>query len=95
MHTFTYTYIYIYSGVNIQSHRQGERGCIHLHIHIYTYTYTPEYIYNLIGKVSVGDGASVWYAALLRGDAAPVVLGEGSVVSERAVLVGAVVGDTS
>ena len=33
---------------------------------------------RLVGDVSLGEGASVWYNAVVRGDSAPIVLGPGS-----------------
>eukprot|EP00308_Calcidiscus_leptoporus_P004812 CAMPEP_0119404026 /NCGR_PEP_ID=MMETSP1334-20130426/143684_1 /TAXON_ID=127549 /ORGANISM="Calcidiscus leptoporus, Strain RCC1130" /LENGTH=280 /DNA_ID=CAMNT_0007427983 /DNA_START=11 /DNA_END=853 /DNA_ORIENTATION=+ len=47
---------------------------------------------NLLGAVSVGEGASVWYAAMLKGDTAPVSVGESSVVSDRAIISGSEIG---
>ena len=41
---------------------------------------------NLIGRVTVGAGASVWFGATLRGDNEPIVLGPGSNVQENCVL---------
>ena len=41
---------------------------------------------NLIGAVSLGPGASVWFGATLRGDNEPIAVGEGSNVQELCVL---------
>ena len=41
---------------------------------------------NLIGQVTVGAGASVWFGATLRGDNEAIVLGAGSNVQENCVL---------
>lgn len=38
------------------------------------------------GDVTVCDKVSVWYGAVLRGDLAPIFVGEGSNVQENAVL---------
>ena len=38
------------------------------------------------GKVSLGEGASVWYGAVLRGDVAPITVGAGSNVQDGSVL---------
>ncbi len=38
------------------------------------------------GDVTVEDKVSVWYGAVLRGDLAPIFVGEGSNVQENAVL---------
>lgn len=40
----------------------------------------------LAGEVILGDDVSVWYAAVLRGDLAPVTIGSGSNVQDGAVL---------
>jgi len=41
---------------------------------------------SITGDVSLGKGASVWHNATLRGDLAPVVVGQGSNVQDGAVL---------
>lgn len=41
---------------------------------------------NLIGKVTLGQGASVWFGATLRGDNERITLGAGSNVQENCVL---------
>lgn len=46
----------------------------------------------LVGEVALGDDASVWYNAVLRGDLAPVVVGARSNVQDGSVLH---VGDSS
>ncbi len=43
---------------------------------------------QLIGDVTLKDGASVWYGAVLRGDVSPIVIGENSNVQDNAVLHG-------
>jgi carbonic anhydrase/acetyltransferase-like protein (isoleucine patch superfamily) len=41
---------------------------------------------DLIGDVTLGDGASVWFGAVLRADTAPIRIGPGSNVQDGAVL---------
>jgi len=41
---------------------------------------------NVIGKVVIGDAASVWFGATLRGDNEPVTVGDGSNVQENCIL---------
>jgi carbonic anhydrase/acetyltransferase-like protein (isoleucine patch superfamily) len=41
---------------------------------------------TLIGQVSIGSRASVWYGAVLRGDRSPISVGEGSNVQDGSVL---------
>ncbi|MEQ8896698.1 MAG: gamma carbonic anhydrase family protein [Roseovarius sp.] len=41
---------------------------------------------NLIGKVILEEGASVWFCATLRGDNEPITIGRGSNVQENCVL---------
>lgn len=41
---------------------------------------------NLIGKVTLGQGASVWFGATLRGDNERITIGAGSNVQENCVL---------
>jgi carbonic anhydrase/acetyltransferase-like protein (isoleucine patch superfamily) len=41
---------------------------------------------TLIGKVTLGENASVWFGAVLRGDNEPIVIGAASNVQEGAVL---------
>jgi carbonic anhydrase/acetyltransferase-like protein (isoleucine patch superfamily) len=41
---------------------------------------------TLIGHVTLGPGANVWYGAVLRGDNEPIVIGARSSVQENAVL---------
>ncbi|MFV2003544.1 MAG: gamma carbonic anhydrase family protein [Paracoccaceae bacterium] len=41
---------------------------------------------NLIGKVLIGAGASVWFGATLRGDNEAISIGAGSNIQENAVL---------
>jgi carbonic anhydrase/acetyltransferase-like protein (isoleucine patch superfamily) len=40
----------------------------------------------LIGDVEIGEGASVWYGAVLRGDQGRIVIGRGSNVQDNATL---------
>jgi len=41
---------------------------------------------NLIGRVMLGEGASVWFGATLRGDNEPIVIGDGTNVQENTVM---------
>jgi carbonic anhydrase/acetyltransferase-like protein (isoleucine patch superfamily) len=41
---------------------------------------------NVIGRVILGAGSSIWFGATLRGDNEPIVVGEGSNVQENCVL---------
>lgn len=41
---------------------------------------------NLIGKVTLGQGASVWFGATLRGDNEHITVGAGSNIQENCVL---------
>ena len=41
---------------------------------------------TLIGKVKLGERASVWFGAVIRADNEPILLGDGSNVQESAVL---------
>jgi carbonic anhydrase/acetyltransferase-like protein (isoleucine patch superfamily) len=41
---------------------------------------------QLIGRVILMDGASVWFNAVLRGDGEPIVVGDGSNVQDGCVL---------
>ena len=43
---------------------------------------------TLVGKVSVGPAASIWYGAVLRGDECSIRLGAGSNVQDQAVVHG-------
>ncbi|WP_306004962.1 gamma carbonic anhydrase family protein [Aquicoccus porphyridii] len=40
---------------------------------------------NLIGRITLEEGASVWFGATLRGDNEPIVVGAGSNVQENCV----------
>jgi carbonic anhydrase/acetyltransferase-like protein (isoleucine patch superfamily) len=40
----------------------------------------------IIGDVTIGDGASIWYGAVLRGDEGRIIIGRGSNVQDNAVL---------
>lgn len=37
----------------------------------------------IVGEVSLGAGASVWYGAVLRGDGGPIVIGAGSNIQDN------------
>lgn len=41
---------------------------------------------HVIGKVVLGEGVSVWFGAVLRGDNEPLVIGEGTNIQENCVL---------
>ncbi len=41
---------------------------------------------NVIGKVTLGAGASVWFGATLRGDNERIIVGQGSNIQENCVL---------
>ena len=43
---------------------------------------------TLVGKVSVGPAANIWYGAVLRGDECSICLGAGSNVQDQAVVHG-------
>src|SRR5437588_336784 len=40
----------------------------------------------IIGNVVIGDGTSVWYGAVLRGDDGQIVIGRGCSIQDNAVL---------
>ena len=40
----------------------------------------------LIGDVTIGDGASIWFNAVLRGDMAPIVVGANSNVQDNCTI---------
>ena len=40
----------------------------------------------VVGDVKIGEECSIWYNAVVRGDEAPIVIGEGSNVQDNAVL---------
>ena len=40
----------------------------------------------VVGDVTVGRDVSVWFGAVVRGDAAPIVIGEGSNIQDNATL---------
>jgi carbonic anhydrase/acetyltransferase-like protein (isoleucine patch superfamily) len=40
----------------------------------------------IIGNVEIGDGASIWYGVVLRGDEGRIVIGSGANVQDNAVL---------
>ncbi|MFD1911948.1 gamma carbonic anhydrase family protein [Halodurantibacterium flavum] len=41
---------------------------------------------HVIGRVTLGQGASVWFGAVLRGDNEPITVGAGTNIQENAVL---------
>lgn len=41
---------------------------------------------TVVGDVILGENASIWYGAVLRGDSATITVGEGSNVQDNAVL---------
>jgi carbonic anhydrase/acetyltransferase-like protein (isoleucine patch superfamily) len=41
---------------------------------------------TVIGDVTIGRESSVWFSAVLRGDAAPITIGEGTNVQDNAVI---------
>lgn len=41
---------------------------------------------TVVGDVTLGDGVSVWYGAVLRGDIQRIVVGEGSNIQDNAVV---------
>lgn len=41
---------------------------------------------TVIGDVTIGKESSVWFSAVLRGDASPITIGEGSNVQDNAVI---------
>lgn len=41
---------------------------------------------NVIGNVTIGEGASIWFGSTLRGDNEPIVVGAGSNIQENCVL---------
>ncbi len=41
---------------------------------------------TLMGQVTVGPEANIWYGAVLRGDEAPITVGEGSNLQDNAVV---------
>ncbi|MHA7876099.1 gamma carbonic anhydrase family protein [Roseivivax sp.] len=40
---------------------------------------------NVIGQVTLGQGASVWFGATLRGDNEPITIGDGTNIQENVV----------
>ncbi|MEO8285497.1 MAG: gamma carbonic anhydrase family protein [Chloroflexota bacterium] len=43
---------------------------------------------SLIGDVEIGDGASVWFGCVLRGDVSPIVVGKRSNIQDNTVIHG-------
>src|SRR5713226_8249608 len=41
---------------------------------------------RVIGNVTIGAGSSVWFGAVLRGDDAAIILGEGTNVQDNSVI---------
>ncbi len=41
---------------------------------------------TVVGEVKVGEGASIWYGAVVRGDMAPVTIGENTNIQDGALL---------
>ena len=41
---------------------------------------------HVIGTVMIGEGVSIWFGAVLRGDNEPLVIGEGTNIQENCVL---------
>ncbi len=41
---------------------------------------------HVIGQVFMGEGVSIWFGAVLRGDNEPLVIGEGTNIQENCVL---------
>ncbi len=41
---------------------------------------------SIIGDVRLGEGASVWFGAVLRGDVQPIIVGAGSNIQDNAVI---------
>ncbi len=41
---------------------------------------------TVIGDVTIGQDSSVWFSAVLRGDSAPIMIGEGTNIQDNAVV---------
>ena len=41
---------------------------------------------HVIGRVTLGEGVSIWFGAVLRGDNEPIVIGDGTNLQEQAVV---------
>lgn len=41
---------------------------------------------SIIGDVTIGAGSSIWFGAVLRGDVAPITIGENSNVQDGAII---------
>ena len=41
---------------------------------------------TIVGNVTLDDGVSVWYGAVLRGDSGPITIGENSNVQDNCVI---------
>ena len=40
----------------------------------------------LIGDITIGEGSSVWYGSILRGDEAPITIGKNTNIQDGAIL---------
>jgi carbonic anhydrase/acetyltransferase-like protein (isoleucine patch superfamily) len=49
----------------------------------------------IIGEVTIARGASVWFGAVIRGDAGPIVIGPGTLVEDNVVIHGVVTTGTA
>lgn len=47
---------------------------------------------TLVGAVELGEGSSVWYASMLKGDTAPVTVGEKASIGDRSIITGSTIG---
>ena len=41
---------------------------------------------TIIGDVTVGEGSSIWFTAVLRGDKAKISIGKNSIIQDRTTL---------
>ncbi len=41
---------------------------------------------TVVGDVTIGENASVWYGAVLRGDSGPIVIGNGTNIQDNCVI---------
>lgn len=41
---------------------------------------------HVIGKVTLGEGVSIWFGSVLRGDNEPIVIGDGTNLQEQTVI---------
>jgi len=61
------------------------------------FTRTPEGYFvarnaTIVGDVTVGEGSSIWFNAVVRGDVAPVTIGHGAIVHGMFVGRGSLIG---